>query len=268
MEHAGDSLFLVRPKRPPFIKRAVPLSDFQKKKVAFWFSGIDPRRRSRQCFHDEDSHRRGSEEAVGERSPAEPVVRANAITPPFSVCSRRSSRGSPLTLGKEGWHVQSDLNRQLGDAIYHYDHEAIKRLLAAGADFNVVDPEEGTTPFSEALYHGLSRDCVSDVLQMGANPDVASTKGGTPLIFAVWQLDFPLLQALLEAGAKPNTLGYTDDTPMTALDAVADDCHTRRTAPEQLVLEAMELLLKSQGAKFYCDLTEKPSSKKLSEAKE
>jgi hypothetical protein len=49
---------------------------------------------------DEDSHRSGSKEAIGERSPAEPVVRANAITLPFSVCERRSSRGSPVTFGK------------------------------------------------------------------------------------------------------------------------------------------------------------------------
>jgi hypothetical protein len=43
---------------------------------------------------------RESKETVGERRPTEPVVRANAITRPFSVCSRHSSRGSPLTFAE------------------------------------------------------------------------------------------------------------------------------------------------------------------------
>ena len=145
--------------------------------------------------------------------------------------------------------MKPDLNNQLTHAALHYDCDAMRQLLADGADFNAVDGEEGTTAFSEALYHGVSRDCLHTMLQLGANPNVASTKGGTPLIFAVWALDFPLLQTLLDAGADPNTIGYNDEGGTTALDAVYDGFHTRDTEPEKKVLEAMELLLKSKGGR-------------------
>jgi hypothetical protein len=60
-----------------------------------------PAKKSSQFSRCEDRHRSESKEAVGERCPAEPVVRANAITLPFSVCAHRSSRGSLLTIGKK-----------------------------------------------------------------------------------------------------------------------------------------------------------------------
>jgi len=145
--------------------------------------------------------------------------------------------------------MKHELNRQLVDAAIHCDRDAMQRLLAAGADFNAVDPDEGTTPFSEALSRGVSEDCLHEMLQFGADPNVAPTIGGTPLIFAVWALNFTLLQILLDRGAEPNTPGFIDDGMTTPLDAVYDDFHTRETEPEKKVLEAMELLLKSRGAK-------------------
>ena len=150
--------------------------------------------------------------------------------------------------------MKHELNRQLVDAALHYDRDAMQRLLAAGADFNAVDPEEGTTPFSEALYNGVSQDCLHEMLQFGADPNVAPTIGGTPLIYAVWGLDFVLLQILLDRGADPNTPGFIDEDVTTPLDAVYDDFHTRETEPEKKVLEAMELLLKSRGAKCAYEL--------------
>jgi hypothetical protein len=129
-------------------------------------------------------------------------------------------------------------------------------LLGAGADFNAVD-SEGTIPFSEALYHGVSRDCLYEMLQFGADPNVAPTIDGTPLIFAVWAFDFSLLQTLLEEGADPNTQGYINEGGMMPLDAVYDDFNILKTEPEKKVLEAMELLLKSKGAKCCHELDAK-----------
>jgi hypothetical protein len=99
VKHAADSLFLASSERSPLIERAVLLRGVKRKKEGFGFRGPTGEKSS-QFSRCEDRHRSESKEAVGERCPAEPVVRANAITLPFSVCAHRSSRGSLLTLGQ------------------------------------------------------------------------------------------------------------------------------------------------------------------------
>ena len=150
--------------------------------------------------------------------------------------------------------MKRNLNKQLIDAAIHYDFAAMKRLLAGGADFNALDPDEGDTIFTEAISHGASRDCIIDMIRLGANPNVPRAVGATPLILAVWALDLPLLQMLLDAGADLNTPGFIEEGGMTPLDAVCDGYHTTETKPEHMVLDALELLLKSKGAKCYYEL--------------
>jgi hypothetical protein len=82
-------------------RKSRPAVRREERERELWFSRIDRRRSFRQFSRREDSHRSESKERVGKRSPAEPDVRANAITPLFSVGSRRSSRGSPVAFGKK-----------------------------------------------------------------------------------------------------------------------------------------------------------------------
>src|SRR5665213_2461522 len=107
--------------------------------------------------------------------------------------------------------MNDEINRQLIDKAIHYDIAAMRRLLDAGADFNAIDPDEGSTFFSEAVYSGVSRDCVAEMLLLGASPNVAPSIGGTPLIYAVWHFDFVLVEMLLDSGADPNTPGYIEE---------------------------------------------------------
>jgi len=151
-------------------------------------------------------------------------------------------------------NASENLNEQLIDAAVHYDVEKMKTLLSKGADFNAVDSEEGTTAFAEAIATGVSHDCVFEMLSLGANADVQPTTGGTPLIFAVWKLDILLLKRLLEAGANPNTPGYLEDGGRTPLDAVADEYHCHDDRAVHLVIQGLEMLLKSRGAKFFYEL--------------
>ncbi len=150
--------------------------------------------------------------------------------------------------------MNKDTQKRLVDAAIHYDYDAMRQLLAEGADFNAVDPADGSTPFSEAIYFGVSHDCIADMLRLGAKPDVGPTIGGTPLIYAVWGLDFILIQMLLDAGADPNTPGYIDEDAMTPLDAAASEHYCRSTEPEHKLIEAVEFLLRSRGAKYHYEL--------------
>jgi len=150
--------------------------------------------------------------------------------------------------------VNKDIKERLVEAAIHYDCDSMRQLLAEGADFNAVDPAEGTTPFSEAVYFGASRDCITDMLRLGAKPDVGPSIGGTPLIYAAWGLDFTLIEMLLDAGADPNTPGYIDEGPTTPLDAALAEHYCRDTEPEHKLVEAVEALLRSRGAKCYYEL--------------
>jgi len=147
-----------------------------------------------------------------------------------------------------------NLHEELVDAAIHYDVPRMKALLAKGADFNAIDPEEGETAFTQVIYNGVSHDCVREMLRLGANADVPPSIGGTPLIYAVWSLDILLLTTLLDAGANPNTAGFLEDGGSTPLDAVADEYHCHDDQAIHLVLDGLEMLLKSRGAKFYYEI--------------
>lgn len=105
------------------------------------------------------------------------------------------------------------------------DYDLIRKAISEGADLNEIDPAEG-----ESIYSSLVEDhhhLLTDLISYGAKPTTGNTKGGNPLIYAVWRYDYGLLKNLLEAGADPNAVGYysDDDCPMTALDALEAQYH-------------------------------------------
>jgi ankyrin repeat protein len=119
------------------------------------------------------------------------------------------------------------VGKQGGNTALHYaaregHDEAVEILLAGGADIDHVSGGDHTSPLLMATINGHF-DLAMELLERGADPNLASDPGATPLYIAVhlqWvpQSFFPqpvalqqaettyleLMRALLEAGADPN----------------------------------------------------------------
>lgn len=94
--------------------------------------------------------------------------------------------------------------------------EAVRLLLAAGANVNAADAE-GVTPLHWLVIHG-SRDAVAlEVLRLllaaGADVEQADKDGWTPLISAAHYQNVTLMPALLLAGADVNAQDALGKTP-------------------------------------------------------
>ena len=100
--------------------------------------------------------------------------------------------------------------------------QTVRTLLDGGADVNQVSPADGVSPLLIATINGQF-DIAKDLLGRGANPNLASDGGVTPLYATLnveWapRMFYPqprahlqqrtsyleLMQALLDAGADPN----------------------------------------------------------------
>jgi uncharacterized protein len=110
----------------------------------------------------------------------------------------------------------------LHHAVRQGNMEAVVALLDGGADINGVSASDSTTPLLLATINGQF-DVALRLIERGANPNLASTAGATPLYTTIntqWapRSRFPqpqalqnqkstyldVMQALLKAGADPN----------------------------------------------------------------
>jgi ankyrin repeat protein len=92
-------------------------------------------------------------------------------------------------------------------AIFRRQPEAVRILLAAGADPNFRD-SEGDSPLRACAEFG-DHDLAAMLLRCGATQtidDAGGVSGMTALGRAASQLDIPMLELLLEAGADPLAL--------------------------------------------------------------
>ncbi|MEK7402876.1 MAG: ankyrin repeat domain-containing protein [Gemmatimonadota bacterium] len=111
----------------------------------------------------------------------------------------------------------------LHHAVRQGSKEAVKALLDGGAPINTMTPMDKTTPLLMATING-QYDIAMMLLKYAANPNMASVHGATPLYATInteWRMRtrYPqpqaaefqtttymeLMEALLKAGANPNT---------------------------------------------------------------
>jgi hypothetical protein len=83
------------------------------------------------------------------------------------------------------------------------NREIIRLLFAAGADIDVKADDRGTTGILDSVM-GRYYEVVTDFIHAGANVNVQSKDGQTPLIVAVGAGDLKIVEALLHAGADPD----------------------------------------------------------------
>ena len=132
------------------------------------------------------------------------------------------------TLAMESW---VDGATPLMLAAYRRQSDAVKLLIASGADVAAIDARGGTS-LHWAIY-ATYWDGIGILVDAGANIDARDKRGQTPLLHVALGGEASLLAALIDEGADPHA---TDDLGRTALDLVRRLAPTRRDNIE--VLEA------------------------------
>jgi len=132
------------------------------------------------------------------------------------------------------------------------DDARVKELLAQGADYHEIDPDE-----KETVYTAIVRELgyvATDLLQEGVKATIPEATGSNAFIHAIWMLNFGLLDTLLKCGANPNQLYGEEGDFETALDIVANEYHCDPSPEAHSVLEAMESVIKKHGGKYAHEL--------------
>jgi len=166
--------------------------------------------------------------AVAEKHPAvsklliERGADLNAKTKFVPSTTGRGFEGTTPIEAKSGQKPEehaSGLLTPLMFAAREGDLESAKALVAAGADVNVINGD-GKDALSLAIFSG-NYDVASFLIDSHSNVNQADAQGFTPLYWAVdrrnmetapnfpWMVTadpLPLVEKLLKAGAKPNTL--------------------------------------------------------------
>jgi len=89
----------------------------------------------------------------------------------------------------------------------------VSRLALSGSDMNVIDKATDMSGLAFAVQNG-NRDMVNVLLSAGANPNLANTRGETPLMYLGGLATSELVDTLLSAGADVNA---RDQSGATAL---------------------------------------------------
>jgi hypothetical protein len=98
-------------------------------------------------------------------------------------------------------------------AVVFYDVAAVKELIAAGADVNVLDKEYNSTPLAEAVERG-NQEMVEALLSARADVDMENSTGDTAILSLGGQSTGEIVRALVAAGAKINDCNDDGGTPL------------------------------------------------------
>lgn len=108
---------------------------------------------------------------------------------------------------------QAQSDDRLAVAAMERDIETIKMLLAErGADVNARGPYE--TPALHWIVRIEDIELAEQLLDAGADPDLQSGLGMSPLSQAILNQDADMVRLLLERGADPNEPDWTGETPL------------------------------------------------------
>lgn len=132
-----------------------------------------------------------------------------------------------------------EANKQLVAAARAGDAEAVRRLLAQGADPNTVDRITPLMAASTRFEKGQRLDIMRQLLAAGARVNDQADTGETALTFAARFRDADAIQLLLDNGADPNIVNQSGISPL--LEAM------RWGASKQEQLEMVQRLL-ARGA--------------------
>src|SRR5262249_33633959 len=132
-----------------------------------------------------------------------------------------------------------EANKQLVAAARAGDAEAVRRLLAPGADPNTVDRITALMAASTRFEKGQRLDIMRQLLAAGARVNDQADTGETALTFAARFRDADAIQLLLDNGADPNIVNQSGISPL--LEAM------RWGASKQEQLEMVQRLL-ARGA--------------------
>ena len=92
------------------------------------------------------------------------------------------------------------------------NHKAALARIRAGADVNEAQPD-GTRPIHWAVYR-VDYELLDALIAKKAKVDVTNEFGSTPLAEAAKLADARMVKALLDAGAKPDSANQDGETPL------------------------------------------------------
>lgn len=153
----------------------------------------------------------------------------------------------------QGADVNADDKRgrtPLAGAITGGSLAVVKRLLDGGANINARARDNGVTPLTLAVSladpnyenrRGEERAVASLLIERGADPNLASNTGATPLTIAAGICDVELVQALLARGANVNTQAEDGETALLEVTRWSYNEETRQ--PHPAAPEVIRLLL-------------------------
>ena len=98
----------------------------------------------------------------------------------------------------------------VADAVMRGDHEALRKLIRAGADVNAPQVD-GATALHWAVYRG-DMEAADQILRAGARPDAKNRTGITPLAMAALYGHAALVDRLVKAGADAKAPGPNGET--------------------------------------------------------
>ncbi|KAL4883001.1 ankyrin repeat-containing domain protein [Aspergillus karnatakaensis] len=119
--------------------------------------------------------------------------------------------------GESGKQPITQLNIQLHQAVSQGNLEELTRLLSLGAEVNSADEKNGETALHKACSSNLgpTSEIIADaLLQHGAEPNLRTFLGDTPLLLACLAGEESPIQRLMRAGADVRAAHNNGDTPL------------------------------------------------------
>ena len=119
-------------------------------------------------------------------------------------------------------NARNDCNKTALSAAFSLRNEdAVRVILTAGADPNIVDAD-GDTCLHKAVYHAFSKEVIQALIYYGVNVNGRNDYNQTALSLAASKRNEDAISILLTAGADPNIVDAFGDTCLHK--AVFQDC--------------------------------------------